>query len=106
MSETNQEQNQALRQVKAFAAKTEYFGIPADIVYVIVGGSLLIGATVHSPLLIIAMILFFGVPAYQIHREDPHAIKVWSAAARRRQNRWCAGQATQRQLIILEKEES
>jgi type IV secretory pathway VirB3-like protein len=100
-----EEQEQSLKQVKAFTAKTEYFGIPADIVFGIVGFSVLIGATIRSPLMIIVFLLFFGFPAYKIHRHDPYALKVWVKALQRRHNRWCAGRSTPRELIILKEEE-
>jgi hypothetical protein len=64
-----------------------------------------IGATIRSPLRIVIFLLFFGVPAYRIHRHDPFALKVWVQAIKRRHNRWCAGCAAPRELIIIEKEE-
>lgn len=105
MTEINQEQQQAFKQVKAFVAKADFWGIPADLFYAIVGGSVVIGATVRSPLLIVTFLLFFGIPAYRIHKEDPHALKIWIKAAKNRTNRWCAGRSTKRTLTILQKEE-
>ena len=104
MEET--EQHQALKQVKAFTAKSEYFGIPADVVYAIVGIALGIGAALRSPLMILVLMLFFGIPAYRIHRADPFALKVWIAAARRRHDYWQGGRSGKRKLVIIQREES
>ena len=101
----DKEQQQALKQVKAFAAKSEYFGIPADIVYAIIGVSLGIGAAIRSPLMIVVLMLFFGIPAYRIHRDDPFALKVWLAAVKRRHDYWCAGYCRKRELVIIKREE-
>ena len=102
--EFEKEQQQALKQVKAFATKSEYFGIPADIFYVIIAVSLAIGAAIRSPLIMVVFMLFFGVPAYQIHRHDPSALKVWLKAVKRRHHHWCGGSSTKREFIIIEKE--
>jgi hypothetical protein len=103
--EFDQQHKQALQQVKAFATKSEYFGIPADIVYAIGGVSVGVGAALHSLLVIAVFLLFFGVPAYRIHRADPFALKVWVAALKRRRQYWCAGQAAKRELVIITREE-
>ena len=105
MAEIEQEQEQALKQVKAFSTKTEYFGIPADIVFGIVGFSVVIGAALHSPLMILVFLCFLGIPSYRIHRNDPFALKVWVKALQRRHNRWCAGRSTPRELIIMKEDQ-
>lgn len=105
MAEIDNEQERALKQVKAFSAKTEYFGIPADIVFGIVGFSVMIGAAIRSPLMIFVFLIFFGFPTYHIHRHDPFALKVWVRALQRRHKRWCAGRSTPRELIIIKEEE-
>ena len=105
MADMENEQEQALKQIKAFSAKTEYFGIPADIVFAIVGFSMMVGAALHSPLMIVVFLCFLGIPAYHMHRNDPFALKVWVKALQRRHHRWCAGCAAPRELIIMKEEE-
>lgn len=100
-----QDQEKALRQVKAFATKSDHFGIPSDIFYAIIGFSILAGSALRSPLMIIVFLLFFGVPAYNIHKEDPHALKVWIKAVKRWNSYWCAGKSRSRKYVVLEKEE-
>ena len=101
--ETDKEQ--AFKQVKAFTTQSEYFGIPADVFYGIVGMSIAIGAVLRSPLIIMVYLVVLGVPMYHIHRSDPHALKIWIRAVKRRHTRWCSGVATPRELIILRKED-
>lgn len=104
--EADQEQQRAFEQVKAFAAKSEYFGIPADLFYGIIALAVTIGAALRSPLMALVIFLFLAVPMYRIHREDPFALKVWIRSVQRRHQRWCAGRSTKRELVIIQREES
>ena len=101
-----QDQQQAFEQVKAFAAKSEYFGIPADIFYAVIGISVAIGATLRSIVLIMVYLVVLGVPMYRIHQSDPFALKVWIRAMKQRHDRWGAGISTPRELIIINKDAS
>lgn len=103
------QQQEALRQVRAFVFKNEYFGIPANIFYGIIGMSVAIGAifrSFFSPFIVLVYLLAFGVPMYHIHKFDPYGLKVWIRAIRRRHTWWCSGIAAPRELIIFSREEA
>ena len=104
MEELNENQKQAFKQVKVLTSKDEFFGIPSKVFYNVVAFSIGLGVLIRSPLVSIVFLFVLGIPAYQIHKNDPFALQIWIRAVTRRYGRWCAGRAGRRSLVILEKE--
>ena len=105
MVELNEEQKQAFKQVKVLTKKDEFFGIPSRVFCNIVGFSIGLGVILHSPLVGLIFLAVLGIPAYQMHRNNPFALQVWIRDVSRRYGRWCAGRAEPRKLYILEKKD-
>lgn len=104
--EKHKEHEQALQQVKALAAPADYAGVPANIVYGIVGLSVGMGATLRSLLIGIVFLFALGIPMYQIHRGDIDGLKVWIKAIKRRTEQWCGGRSRKRELIIIKEKDN
>ena len=100
----DEERKDALQQVKAFSVASEFLGVPANIMYGIIGFAISMGATLRSPIVTLVFLLGLGIPAYRIHKDDIDGLKVWVKAIKRGKNSWCGGRSSKRELIIIKKD--
>ena len=96
---------EALKNVRVFTGREDYFGIPSKIFFNIVAFSVGLGVILKSLWVGVLFLTLLGYPAYHIHRRDPQALFVWYRAWRRPHALWVAGVFEKREIVILSKEE-